>query len=296
MDPISHEMIEELLKGSSSPQSLPPELAKVAHLMATAQAPATGGELAGSHMAVEAFMAAKLSTIPTGGKEKVLSKFLSAKAAIAAAAIALTGGAAAATGALVSSHHAVTTPDIATVNSGTQSNTTTKTTSPLTTLTTIANENQGMISGHSLFGLCTAYLASTKASAATGAQSSTSSGTSTSMAFAQLALLASANPSLRSSSGTGTTAFCNYIVTTYKPGSKSGATNSNAAAGNAKGKSASSLGSANASQGASANSGSSSGATPEGGTTVSGSTPNITVPPVTLPGHVPASGSQHSKG
>ena len=267
MDPISQETIEELLRGNSSPQALSPELAKVAHLMQIAQAPATSSELAGSHAAVGAFMAASQYPIPNGGKEKVLSKFLSAKAAIAAAAIALTGGAAV-TGALVSAHQPTSTPNVATVNSSTQGDS--SSTSSTSTLVTVPGENQGMISGHSLFGLCTAYLAQTKSA------TSSTVAASGSTAFTQLATVATAN------GYTSTGNFCTWVLKNYAPGTLSG---------HGKGSSASSAGSANASQGSSHSGGA---ATPESGATISSSAPNMSIPPVALPGQASGASSKHS--
>ncbi len=273
MDPISQETVEELLRGNSSPQALSPELAKVAHLMQIAQAPATSNELAGSHSAVEAFMAAGQYPISTGGKEKVLSKFLSAKAAIAAAAIALTGGAAV-TGALVSSNRPASIPNVATVNPSTQGDSPLTNSGSTSTLATVVGENQGMVSGHSLFGLCTAYFATTKSSTGSSVPSSGST------AFTQLASVAAANYTATNTSSVA--GFCTWVLKNYPPGTLSG---------HGKGSNASSAGSANASQGSSHSGG---GATPQGGATISSSAPNMSVPPVSLPGHASGASSKHS--
>ena len=186
-DPLSQEAIEAIFKGQAPQGSAHPEFAKIAHLVASAQSAPTSAELSGEHMTVAAFMANQVPVSTTGGKSKVL-KLLSAKAAAVAAAVVLTGGAAAAfTGSLVSFHGSrpTTTPVTTQVVTQTDNGT------PVTSSTVIPNENQGMASGHSLYGLCTAYAAQQN-HASTTTTSSTPTGGTTLNAFAQLQALATA--------------------------------------------------------------------------------------------------------
>ena len=195
IEPFSEQIVEAILRGSASADKLPPELAKVAHIVHAAQAPASMSELSAEHAVLDAFRSSAIGTgsnLNPGGKRPMLSKMLSAKAAIAAGAIALTGGAAAAmSGALVSFHHAPSTSSVTA-----QQNSTSTHGAPKTTLTIPPGTNQGLASGASLFGLCKAYTNITTnpgtSSGSSGSQTPTSSAL-TSTAFQQLSALATAN-------------------------------------------------------------------------------------------------------
>ncbi len=205
MDPISQEIIEAFLDGKITGHGIPQELQHVAQLMQKAQLPATKAELEGEHFAVQAFQTANGSALHPGGKSKVLSKLLSTKAATAAVAVALTGGgAAAATGLIpVSFHHGIPTLGTQVTTTSTTSSASTTSTTVLdststtqagptsTSSTLIPNENQGMASGHSLFGLCTAYAHITTSGTTQDATNTSTSVTSLSSTSSTVAALSS---------------------------------------------------------------------------------------------------------
>ncbi len=298
MDPISQEIIEALLSGKAPAGAIPEELAKVKSLIDRANAPASYTETTGAHHVIQAFRAAQGGAIPTGGRGKVLSKLLTAKAAAAAAAIALTGGAAAALTGVVpvsfhsNSHGALTSNAAQTNDKGTSTtdSTTSTTAAPNATVTTaFAGESQGMASGANLFGECTAYMAITRGSTTTtGVGSSTSlTGALASTNFQNLAKLAATQ-------NLSVTSFCTTYLGAHKPGSQSanasanananadthanaGGTGNTAGSGNAKGGKSGTHGSVSAQGSVSVS----------GGATV-GSEPPVTgvpasVPPVSVP-------------
>ena len=295
MDPVSQEIIEALLSGKAPAGALPKELAKVKSLIDRANAPASYTETTGAHHVVQAFRAAQGGAIPTGGRGKVLSKLLTAKAAAAAAAIALTGGAAAALTGVVpvsfhsNAHGAVTSNATQTSDSvtSTTDSTSSTTAAPDSTVTTaFAGESQGMASGANLFGECTAYMAITRGSTTTtGVGSSTSlTGALASTNFQNLAKLAA-------SQSTTVASFCTAYLAAHKPGSQSANASANANA-NAD-THASAGGSGNASAGSNGNGGtygslSAQGSVSGSGGATVGSEPPVTyvptsVPPVSIP-------------
>lgn len=218
MDPLNQEIVEAFLNGTLPSDGFPHELVKVADLLHKVQGPATMQELTGENMVIQAFKASTLPTSSSGRSPKVLSKLLSTKAAAAAIAVALTGGGAAAVTGLipVSFHHGL--PSFTAQPTTTSPSTTTQETSSSvasTTSTLIPGENQGMASGKSLFGLCTAYsnvtglhgsqaTATTQATSLDSATTSTSSPALASTAFTQLQALAVAK-------GTTVAALCSTI-------------------------------------------------------------------------------------
>ena len=279
MDPISQEIIEALLSGKAPAGGLPEELAKVKALVDRANAPASYSETTGAHQVIQAFRAAQGGAIPTGGKGKVLSKLLTAKAAAAAAAIALTGGAAAAlTGVVPVSFHS-NPPQSQSVSQGANTGSDSTNGTGTTVTTTFAGESQGMASGANIFGECTAYMAITGHSS-TG----TSSPALASTNFQNLAKYVGGqqSPAVTTASATEIQAFCKTLL-------GSGHGNANAKANANANANASSHGQAGTytTGSGSTSSGVQGNVSISGGATV-GSTPPVTgkpssVPPVTLP-------------
>ena len=283
-DPISHELIEALLSGKAPAGAVPEELAKVKALIDRANAPATYSETTGAHQVVQAFRAAQGGAIPTGGRSKVLSKLLTAKAAAAAAAIVLTGGAAAALTGVVpvsfnSNAHGGLTPNATeTSDSVTVTSDTTPTTeAPSSTVTTLfAGESQGMASGANLFGECTAYMAITHGTTTTtplAGSSTTLTGALASTNFQNLAKLATAE---------GYTSINAMCASVSHPGANANA-NANASTHGQAGNNGGNHG--GQSSGLSAQ-----GSVSVGGGATVGSTPPVTgvpssVPPVSIPSH-----------
>ncbi len=280
MDPISQEIIEALLSGKAPAGGLPEELAKVKALVDRANAPASYSETTGAHQVIQAFRAAQGGAIPTGGKGKVLSKLLTAKAAAVAAAIALTGGAAAALTGVVPvsfNSHAHQTPSVSlvTTNDSGSSN------APHTTATTtFAGESQGMASGANIFGECTAYMAITghaPTSVVGSGSSNPSTGPLASTNFQNLAKYVAGQtvPGYSATGGIASQseiiAFCKTVIGTHTTGSANANANANANA-TSKGQS----GKHNSGSGGSSNG-------VQGGASVSGSAVVGTTPPVTGP-------------
>ncbi len=280
MDPISQEIIEALLSGKAPAGGLPEELAKVKALVDRANAPASYSETTGAHQVIQAFRAAQGGAIPTGGKGKVLSKLLTAKAAAVAAAIALTGGAAAALTGVVPvsfNSHAHQTPSVSlvTTNDSGSSN------APHTTATTtFAGESQGMASGANIFGECTAYMAITghaPTSVVGSGSSNPSTGPLASTNFQNLAKYVAGQKGYTATGGiaspTQIMTFCKGVIGTHTTGSANGNANGNA---NANATSKGQSGQHNSGSGGSSNG-------VQGGASVSGSAVVGTTPPVTGP-------------
>lgn len=227
MDPISQEIIEAFLSGKLPEGAVPEELAKIKGLIDRANVAATHAELGGADRLVHAFRAAQGGALPTGGKDRVLTKLLTAKVGIAAAsALALTGGAAAAlTGVVPVSFNGNTTTTSSTVvptndsTTSTTEGTTSTTVSTDATSTTFAGESQGMASGANLFGECTAYMAITGGATTTtagGAPATTSAPTSGPLASTNFKNLAT----LAASQGTDVATYCQVYLATHRPGNQ----------------------------------------------------------------------------
>ena len=133
----------------------------------------------------------------------MISKFLSAKVALAGLAIALTGGTAAAlTGVLPVSFNKSTNPSVSLAPTSHQNSTNAQVGSDakVTDGASVAGDstsstvlNQGLASGKSLYGLCNAYshaFASTTTTGTSGSQSAASDNPLTATAFIELGTLA----------------------------------------------------------------------------------------------------------
>lgn len=203
--PISPEQFELLLKGKLDPSQLSGPAKHIAELINVAKSPATEAELANQAGMVADFKAAmmqgSITNLEPERKRRMLSKLLTAKIAGAAlAATALSGTAVAAfNGDLPSSVQAslsgslskvgISIPSATTSGSSASSDITLPKASVSGSATAVAGSkngltngaDQGLASGNSLFGLCTAYLSSTDASSSststTGASTTTSSTT-----------------------------------------------------------------------------------------------------------------------
>ena len=291
MDPISQEVIEALLSGKAPAGAVPEELAKVKALIDRANAPATYSETTGAHQVVQAFRAAQGGAIPTGGRGKVLSKLLTAKAAAAAAAIVLTGGAAAALTGVVpvsfnsNAHGGLTSNATETSDSVTVTSDTTPTTeAPSSTVTTLfAGESQGMASGANLFGECTAYMAITHGTTTTTppGSSTTLTGALASTNFQNLAKLATAE---------GYASINAMCANVSHPGANANANANAIANANANASTHGQAGNNGGNHGGASSGLSAQGSVSVGGGATVGSTPPVTgvpssVPPVSIPSH-----------
>lgn len=205
-EPFSEEIIEALLGGDSNVEALPPELRRISQLVSAANAPAAMTELAMEDTVMSAFRSAwatsDLGEIPER-KRSMISKFLSAKVALAGLAIALTGGTAAAlTGVLPVSFNKSTNPSVSLAPTSHQNSTNSQVGSDtkVTDGGSVAGHspsstalNQGLASGKSLYGLCNAYshvFATTTTTGASGSQSGTSGTPLNANAFVELGTLA----------------------------------------------------------------------------------------------------------
>ncbi|NNN13807.1 MAG: hypothetical protein HKL81_08685 [Acidimicrobiaceae bacterium] len=205
-EPFSEEIIEALLGGVSNVEALPPGLRRISELVSAANAPAAMTELAMEDTVMSAYRNAwatsDLGEIPER-KRSMISKFLSAKVALAGLAIALTGGTAAAlTGVLPVSFNKSTNPSVSLAPTSHQDSTNSQVGSDTKTTdggsvagdsTSSTALNQGLASGKSLWGLCNAYshaFASTTTTGASGSLSATGDNPSTATAFVELGALA----------------------------------------------------------------------------------------------------------
>lgn len=204
---LSELNVDELIQGGLTPSALSPELAQIAALIDIARLPATTDELFHEELMVakfkEALGGAPVIAMDPARKRRVLPKVIGAKLVIAAlAATALSGTAVAAfDGQLPSTFQSTLSNGLAKVgvtipttakeissnvlpqvesSVSTTSTTSTTGTSTLGTSTTSAGAiNQGLINGSSVYGLCTAYSASSKSLATSTTSSSTADATST---------------------------------------------------------------------------------------------------------------------
>ena len=202
---FSEEVIDALLSGDSNAESLPLDLKRISQLVSVANSPATMTELAMQDTVISAYRNAlatsDLGEIPER-KRSMISRFLSAKVALAGLAIALTGGTAAAlTGVLPVSFTKGTNPSVSLANTAAQnsSNSQVGTDTKVTDGGSTASDsnsnttiNQGILSTKSLYGLCNAYshafasTTTTSTSGSSGSQGLTSGAPLTATAFAEL--------------------------------------------------------------------------------------------------------------
>lgn len=205
MNPLDEQTIEGLLSGELSSELLSPGVASLAELVTTLKSPATASELSGESHMVSSFKSALGLGVDgiqlLGRKRSMISHFLGAKAALAAAAVFLSGGvAAAATGSLPVSFQSALSSGLSQVgvsipNGHGQSSSKSGNGLP-------NGQDKGLSSGASLYGLCKAYTASTPSSTVAGSSGVTVKGSLNSVEFQRLQ---------KAAGTTDVTAYCSSV-------------------------------------------------------------------------------------